>query len=262
MPSARFQTRQTIAAALRALGVPRGGVLLVHSSLSSIGWVSGGSVAVVQALLDVLGPDGTLVVPSLTTPNRDPSRWDPPPPESWWQDIRDSLPGFDPAITPSSNVGVITEQVRTWPGAVRSVHPQTSFAALGPRAAELMAGHRPDCHYGEESPLARLEKAGAWTLLLGVGFCRTTAFHLAEYRIPGAGTRTYGCAVLDADGERRWIEYQDVSLDDGDFALLGADFERAAGHVIARGLVGTASCRLFPIADAAAYAEKWLAAHR
>jgi aminoglycoside 3-N-acetyltransferase len=262
MPPAPFQTRQSIAAALRALGVPRGGVLLVHSSLSAFGWVSGGSVAVVQALLDVLGPDGTLVVPSFTTPNREPSRWDPPPPESWWQEIRDSLPGFDPAITPSSGVGVITEQVRTWPGAIRSAHPQTSFAALGPRAAELMAGHRPDCHYGEDSPLAKLERAGGRTLLLGVGFARATAFHLAEYRIPGAAPRTYGCAVLDPDGGRRWIEYQDVSLDDGDFARLGADFERAAGHVISKGFAGLAPCRLFPITDAAAYAEKWLAEHR
>jgi hypothetical protein len=65
-------------------GVRPGGVLLVHSSLRALGWVSGGPLTVVHALLDLLGPDGTLVVPSQTADNRDPSTWTPPPPEAWW----------------------------------------------------------------------------------------------------------------------------------------------------------------------------------
>jgi aminoglycoside 3-N-acetyltransferase len=255
------QTRSSLAADLRALGVRAGDVLLVHSSLSSLGWVSGGALAVVQALLDVLGPAGTLVVPAQTAVNRDPSTWEPPPPPDWWPAIRESLPGFDPARTPSVNVGVIPEQVRTWPGAVRSAHPQTSFAAVGARAAELMGVHRTECHLGEESPLAALDAAGASTLLLGVGFAKTTAFHLAEYRLPFPPRRTYACAVLTPDGARRWIEYEDVTLDDGDFARLGADFERDTGFVSV-GRVGAAQCRLFPITDAVQYAGKWFVSNR
>ena len=72
------RTRDSLAGDLRALGIGAGDVLLVHSSLRSLGWVSGGALAVVQALLDVLGPAGTLVVPSQTTGNRDPSTWRPP----------------------------------------------------------------------------------------------------------------------------------------------------------------------------------------
>jgi aminoglycoside 3-N-acetyltransferase len=250
------QTRASLAGDFEALGVRAGSTLLIHSSLRSLGWVSGGALAVVQALLDVLGPEGVLVVPSQTAGNRDPSSWQPPPPEQWWPAIRESLPGFDPARSPSIDVGVITEQVRTWPGAVRSGHPQSSFAAIGPRAAELMAGHRTECHLGEQSPLAALEAAGATTLLLGVGFDKATAFHLAEYRVPFAPRRTYACAVLDPDGERRWIEYEDATLNDHDFALLGADFERDSG-VVTSGAVGSAWCRTFPIAEAVAYAEKW-----
>jgi aminoglycoside 3-N-acetyltransferase len=254
-------TRASLAKDFEALGVRAGSVLLVHSSLRSLGWVSGGALAVVQALLDVLGPAGTLVVPSQTADNRDPSSWTPPPPESWWPVIRDSLPGFDAARTPSVNVGVITEQVRTWPGAVRSAHPQTSFAAIGADAAALMRGHRIECHLGEESPLAALDAAGASALLLGVGFDKATAFHLAEYRSPFPPRRDYGCAVLTPDGGRRWIEYEDVVLDDHDFARLGADFERDSG-VVVTGRVGSASGRLFPIPDAVAYAEKWFIRNR
>jgi aminoglycoside 3-N-acetyltransferase len=87
---------------------------------------------------------------------------------------------------------MIAERVRTWPGAVCSRHPKTSFAAVGARAAELMRRHDIDCYLGEASPLGALDAA---TLLLGVGFSRATAFHLAEYRLPYPARRGYACAV-------------------------------------------------------------------
>jgi aminoglycoside 3-N-acetyltransferase len=260
-PDGAPRTRATLAADLATLPVRHGDVLLVHSSLRSLGWVCGGAVAVVQALLDVLGPAGTLVVPAQTPYNRDPSLLtDPPLPESWWPVVREHLPGFDPAVTPSETVGVVAERVRTWPGSVRSAHPQSSFAAVGRHAEELMRGHRLDCHLGEESPLARLEEAGARVLLLGVGYDRATAFHLAEYRLPDPPMREYSCAVTTPHG-RRWVTYQDISLDDSDFAALGADFERASDTVRA-GTVGSANCRLFPLRAAVAFAAGWMGRHR
>jgi aminoglycoside 3-N-acetyltransferase len=249
-------TRDTIAQDIGKLGVPPGATLLVHSSLRSLGWVCGGATSVVQALLDSLGPTGTLVVPALTPDNRDPSRWtDPPAPQAWWQVIRDNLPGFDPLFTPSVGVGVIPERVRTWPGAVRSTHPQTSFAALGPRAEWLVERHDLDCQLGEASPLGRLEQDCAWVLLLGVGFDRCTAFHLAEYRLPNPPTRENSCAIMTPEG-RRWVTYTGIALDDSDFAELGRDFE-AEADVVVRGSVGLAEGRLFPIRDAVAYAQRF-----
>ncbi|MEU4242922.1 AAC(3) family N-acetyltransferase [Actinoplanes sp. NPDC026619] len=255
------QTRESIAADLTDLGVRAGSVLLVHSSLSSLGWVSGGALTVVHAMLDVLGPSGTLVVPSQTADNRDPSTWMPRPPEAWWPAIRDSLPAFDPDRSPSVRVGVITEQVRTWPGAVRSAHPQTSFAAVGAQAADLMSRHDTDCHLGEASPLAALDAVNGATLLLGVSFHRTTVFHLAEYRQPDPPRRNYACAVRTPAGGRRWMEYEDVVLDDHDFGDLGRDFEQETDAVTA-GPVGQADCRLFAIPDAVAYAGKWFTRNR
>jgi aminoglycoside 3-N-acetyltransferase len=253
-------TRGTLAADLAASGLNAGDTVLVHSSLRAIGWVCGGAVAVVQALLDILGPEGTLVVPAMTAGNRDPSTWQPPVPPSWWPIIRDSLPGFDPALTPSEAVGAVAEQVRTWPGAVRSDHPQSSFAAVGSRAAALMAGHRLDCHLGEESPLARLAAAGARVLLLGVGYHRATVFHLAEYRQADPPRRDYSCAVLTGR-QRRWITYRDVDLDDSDFGRLGRDFERETGLVLV-GRVGAATTPRFGVPDAVDFARSWLATHR
>jgi aminoglycoside 3-N-acetyltransferase len=252
---------------LRTLGVRAGGTLLVHASLGALGWVCGGATAVVTALLEVLGPDGTLVVPTFTSDNRDPGAWqDLPVPQAWWPAVRAGMLPFDPAVTPSQGMGAIAEQVRTRPGALRSAHPQTSFAALGAHAARVTAGHDPSCHLGERSPLARLEELDAQVLLLGVGFERCTAFHLAEYRLPGARTRRYACVVRDeapawsSRSRGWWWEFSDVDLSDKDFARLGEVFERDVGLV--PGQVGLGEARHFPLPPAVAFAETWLRCHR
>jgi aminoglycoside 3-N-acetyltransferase len=260
------KTRAGLSADLRDLGVCAGDTLLVHSSLRSIGFVVGGAVAVVQALLDAVGPDGTVVVPAFTADNSDPSRWaltrKEAVPSEWWQQIRDHLPAFDPDLTPSHNIGAIAEAVRTWPGAVRSTHPQTSFAALGADATVLMAGHHPDCHLGPDSPLGRLAEGAAKILLLGVPFEVCTAFHLTEYQVPDSPTRDYEC-VICVEGERAWYRFRDVALDDADFGRLGAALEASAvGCLVRQGMVGDAVSRLLPLAESVAHARQWLATHR
>ncbi len=244
-----------IAEQLIELGVRPGEILLVHSSLSSLGWVCGGAVAVVQGLLDVLGPGGTLVVPAHSADLSDPALWSRPPvPEEWWEAIRASIPAYDPLTTRSRGVGVIPETVRTWPGARRSAHPHSSFAAVGPRAAEITEGHAPDCRLGERSPLARLEACGARVLLLGAGYDSCTSFHLAEYRIPSP------LEEVGRPGPDGWETMTEVSITSERFDELGHDFER--DRPVVRGTVGAARARLFPVADAVAYAERWLPVHR
>lgn len=151
-------------------------------------------------------------------------------------------------------MGVISETVRTWPGAVCSAHPQTLFAAVGLQAASLMAGHSLDCRLGEQSPLARLEGAKACVLLLGVCFGSCTAFHLAEYRMP-APVADISFAAITEEG-RRWITMRDTSISDERFDEVGAAFEKE--RPVARGTISAAQAWLFPLADAVAYARKWL----
>ncbi|MFF1682549.1 aminoglycoside N(3)-acetyltransferase [Streptomyces sp. NPDC058256] len=254
-PTGPLVTRDTVSAQLLSLGVRPGETLLLHSSLSSLGWVCGGAVAVVQGLLDILGPDGTLVVPTQSGDLSDPALWsNPPVPEEWWSAIRAAMPAYDPLVTPARGVGVIPETVRTWPGALRSAHPQTSFAAIGPGAAAVVEGHAPDCRLGERSPLARLEEMGARVLLLGAGYDACTAFHLAEYRIPSP------LVEVGRPAAGGWEEVTEVSISSERFDELGSDFER--DRPVVRGRVGAAATRLFPVADAVAYAERWLALHR
>ncbi|MCK2219655.1 AAC(3) family N-acetyltransferase [Actinomadura sp. ATCC 31491] len=241
-----------------------GQVVLLHSSLRSLGPVEGGAGTVVAALRGLLGPDGTLAVPTGTSGNSDTS----PLYRAAVAGMtaaevaayRDRMPAFDPATTPSQGMGVIAEHVRTLPGARRSGHPQTSLAAVGPLAARITGGHARDCLLGERSPIARLYDAGARVLLLGVGYDKCTAFHLAEYRRTAhPPRRTYRAVVDDGDG-RGWCEFEDVALDAGDFPALGAAFEETG--VVRRGRVGAAGARLFPLRSAVDYAVDWLAANR
>ncbi|AZM51094.1 AAC(3) family N-acetyltransferase [Streptomyces sp. WAC 06738] len=204
----------------RGLGVREGGSLLVHASLGGSG-LSPDEVR--DALLDALGPDGTLVVPAFTPENSDTSSAHRARTagmnEREKARFRASMPPFEPETTPCPGMGALAECVRTTPGAVRSAHPQTSFAGLGPRAAELLDEHDVTCHLGERSPLARLYRDGAQVLLLGVGFEVCSSFHLAEYRMnPARPLRTYRCVLRE---KGYWFAYEDLDLHDEDFGEIG-----------------------------------------
>ncbi|MGZ4615297.1 MAG: aminoglycoside N(3)-acetyltransferase [Actinomycetes bacterium] len=259
-PGDHLHTRPELARDLAALGVRPGETLLVHTSVKALGWIPGGPLAVVQALRDALGPSGTVVVPTQTGDNTDPAGWrHPPVPEPWWQPIREHTPAFDPALTPSRGMGAVPEIVRRLPGAQRSSHPTTSFAAHGPRSREVVAVHDLDCQCGDRSPLAALERLGARVLLLGAGFDSCTAFHLAEYRTPNPPRTTLGSAVL-VGGERRWASYDDVDLDEGDFDRIGAAFRETGA--VSSGRVGEATAHLFDLREAVSFATGWMTTNR
>ncbi|MBC3842856.1 AAC(3) family N-acetyltransferase [Streptacidiphilus sp. 4-A2] len=255
-------TAAELLADLAAMGVREGDTLLVQASLRSVGPVRGGAATLVAALRGALGPTGTLVAYTATPENSDTSRL--------FMDAtagldaaglaryRAAMPPFDPRSTPCSpTVGRLSEVIRSQQGALRSAHPQTSFAAVGQAAAEVTEGHPPECHLGEESPLGRIYRRGGSALLVGIPHWQCTGYHLAEYRVDWRARRRYSCVVRDADGARRWLEFTGLDLDDRHFPQLGAAVRAQVGF--RRGRLGDAECVRIPLVAAVDAARGWLA---
>lgn len=254
-------TTDDVAEGLRGLGVEAGDTLLVHASLSELGWVCGGPQAVVDALQRVLTEEGTLAMPTHSSQYSNAEHWENPPvPDHWPEVIRETMPPYRPESTPTRGMGAISECFRDYPGVRRSRHPEVSFAAWGADAEAVVADHSFDDGLGERSPLAELYDRDADVLLLGTDWSTCTSLHLAEYRADYEKGRARNAAPVLENGSRVLVEYEDIDIDDDDFPDIGAAFE--ADRDVTRGAVGAGEATLVSMPAAVDFGQAWMTENR
>lgn len=249
------KTETSLRRVLVTMGVAPDMTLLVHSSLSSIGWVVGGPSTVVRALLHVVGQRGTLVMPAATPNCADPETWaSPRVPKARLAGVRENLPIFDPRTTPTAR-GAICETFRTWPDTLRSSHPVESICAHGVAASTITREHPLAFSEGLGGPFEKMYDLDCWVLLLGVGFNRCTALHFAESLVDKRRVKTLRFPVLD-NGQRVWTEVMNVADDnDTHFPVIGHKF--LSTEIVHQGTIGDAHSMLFPMRDLVDFAVKY-----
>lgn len=190
-------TKEDLCWALQEIGLREGDIAMVYSSLSRLGHVAGGADTVIDAFLEVLGPNGTLAMPTFAI-------------IGGGQAYLSANPLFDPQTTPST-VGKLTELFRQRPGARRSIHPTHSIAAMGPQAEYLTTGHEmASTPFGTETPFEKLLKVNAWMVCLGIDIHVLTLYHtfedLAEsFPFDPYITDTIKARVIDHAGQEKVV---------------------------------------------------------
>jgi aminoglycoside 3-N-acetyltransferase len=266
-----FVRRSTLAAGLRAIGVREGDVLFAHTSMRSLGWVVGGADTVVNALLDAVGPRGT--VAAVASWSDIPLRMDE------WEPARrlaylEEMPGFDPDQSEANPLyGRLPERLRSWPGSRKSGHPDQRVIAIGARAAWLTERHPLDDSFGPGTPFERLVEARGTVLMLGAPLRSLTLLHHAEAlaRVPSKRRRTYALPFATPAGTE-WRRLSDIDVEYG--PLPYADVVAAvsdplegiaamarcalAAGIGRRRMIAGADSHLFPAAALVRFAVGWL----
>jgi len=204
---------------LRVIGVSEGMNLLVHSSLKRVGPVDGGADAIIDALLEVLGPDGTLMMSAVSG------------------NVNPTQTVYHVAHTPST-VGALSNVFRKRPGAVRSLQPVHSIVALGPKAEFFTEGHLDaNTPWSPDSPYGKIMRNRGFLLFLGTNFEANTCIHAIEIeaRVPGLHEEdTTRLQVIDYDGNLREIEYHWHARKKSFYSDLEHMVERAGGLTYGR----------------------------
>jgi aminoglycoside 3-N-acetyltransferase len=255
---------------LEKLGLKPGGAAMVHCRMSALGNVVGGAETVVRALLDTLGPEGTLIAYT---------GWQDEPPEDLSvmdEETRriylEEHPPYDPRFALARREhGRIPETLRTWPGALHSGHPEAGVAALGPLAGVLTADHSYDDAYGVGTPYARLVELGGQVAVLGAPLETVTLVHHAEAIavVPGKRRVSYDMPVISGQsGERRWRNFSDINTSEGALPyenLLGEEdyIEHITRSALAAGAgksgpVGKTTAYLFDAQRLVDHAVRWI----
>lgn len=251
-----------IKTALKEVGIEKGQAVMVHTSLSSLGYVCGGAQSVIEALLEGVGEEGTIMMPTQSWKNLDPTTgvyWQEP--EEWWSVIRENIPAYDKHITPTNTMGAVAEMFRQWQGTYRSDHPARSVAAWGHYAKYLTENHDLSDIFGDSSPIGKLYELDGYVLLIGVGYDKNTSLHLADVRADYPGKHNVvESSAIKIDGQRVWKSYETLAVDGEDFPAIGEAFEQTGQ--VRHAALGSGILSMMRQRTLVDFAVKWIEENR
>lgn len=256
-------TKSRIVSDLRDLGLSAGQIIMLHASIKAIGWIVGGPDVVLDAVLEVLAPTGTVMMMAGWEDN--PYHLADWPPERQQAYLME-CPAFDPATSRAERAwSILTEYLRTRLGAARSRHPEQSMVALGAQAKWLVSDHAFQHGFGPGSPLEKFAEAGGRVLLLGSPLSNVTVLHYAEYlaQIPNKRAVRYQMPIL-LDGRREWVWIEELDSSNGIADWDGEDYFEliVRAHLESgqarQGIVGAASSYLLDAALLVEEGARWM----
>jgi aminoglycoside 3-N-acetyltransferase len=169
-------TYNQIVRGLRAVGLNESSRVVVHSSLSSFGYILGGAQTVVGALSAVCG---TVIAPSFTYQTLLIPKAGPDLNGMSYQDDAYDLDFYSPDLPAHRTIGSIPNAMLKHPAHWRSNHPALSFVGLGRDAEAILATQSYEDPF---APLAWLADNGGDVLLMGVTHRTNTSIHVGEWR--------------------------------------------------------------------------------
>ena len=226
---------------LKKIGLKEGDIVLVHSSLSNIGFVDGGANTIIDALIEMIGNTGTVVVPTMSFLPRD--------------FLDGNVPRFDPKNTPCYT-GKIPETFRFRADAIRSLHPTHSLSAIGHKAKYLTKNHEKSITpFGKGTPFDKLIECDAYLLLIGVDQSVNTCVHIIEDRTDSFPYKVYlddifEAVIIDNEGNEKIIQTRIHNPDVQRFRDVNKMEEYFIEYSIMRiGKIGNAEARLIKVRD-------------
>lgn len=229
----------------KALGLQQDDHVILHVSLSKIGWIIGAEVTLIKALQEVLS-HGTIVMATQTGQLSNPRRWENPPVPSTWHDkIIKHMPYYDQDLTPPYHLGRVAQLFYKMHNVYRSHHPSSSFSAWGHYAKPLTETHSISPAFGDGSPIEFMRKHQFKVLSIGTSYDTMTVLHYAETKKLQAKKITQMYFVNDGKNQTHILEVEDIDYDTQDFLSIGEGFEQS--HTFKRGKIGQATTTLIPV---------------
>ncbi len=238
-------TRQTLRDGFLACGLHKGDIVEVHASLKAIGYLVGGPQIVIDALVDVIGIEGTIVMAAQAYDNSEPAFFENPPiPVQDYDRFRKSRPAYRGKLENIRPMGELARALLSRPNSYLSDHPRDAFIAMGKYAKWITQNHPLSSELGPDSPLGKMLELKSKILLIGVDYDNATGMHLGEH-LSGKREHILQGARIVIHGESHWVKFNATDYDSNVFVEPGKRLEEKG--LVKFGQIGSAKVKLYTL---------------